>query len=135
MAAPRPNRTLGVHDRPFWEFTKKHELRFQKCDDCGKYIWPPAPVCDKCLSWKLSWTEVKGTGEVRAWVIFHRQYFPELPPPVPVILVELAEGPLILSNPLDIPVKQLKESMKVKLSWLDCEDKQGQFGLPVFEKA
>jgi len=135
MAVARPNRRLGVYDVPFWEFTKKHELRLQKCDDCGKWRWPPAPICDKCLSDKATWTLVKGTGNIKAWITFHRQYFPELPPPVHIILVELPEGPLFISDPVDIPVGEMKEGMPVKLTWIDAQDKAGEFGLPVFARA
>ena len=135
MAQPRPNRRIGVYDVPFWDYTKSHELRLQKCDDCGKFRWPPAPVCDKCLSDKVTWTKVRGAGKLKAWITFHRQYFPELAPPVNIILVELAEGPLFISDPVDIAVKDMKENMPVKLTWIDCEDKQGQFGLPVFARA
>ena len=135
MAAQRPVRRIGVYDQPFWEFTKDHELRLQKCNDCGKFRWPPAPICDRCLSENATWTKVKGAGKVMAWITFHRQYFPELPPPVHVILVELEEGPLFISNPVDIPIDQLKEGERVKLNWLDSEDKIGQFSLPQFVRA
>jgi uncharacterized OB-fold protein len=33
-----------------------------------------------------------------AWTTFHRQYFPELPPPYVVASVATDEGPLVIGN-------------------------------------
>ena len=132
MAEQRPDRRIGIDDEPFWEYTKNHELRLQKCDDCGQWRWPPAPICAGCLSENSTWTEVEGKGTIKTWVTFHRQYFPELPPPVNIILVELTEGPLFISNPVGLTSEQLKDGMAVELTWLDVKDNTGEFGLPQF---
>ncbi len=40
----------------------------------------------------------QGTGEIVSWVIFHRKYFDDFPPPYNMIAVRLDEGPIVISN-------------------------------------
>jgi len=35
---------------PYWEFCEEHELRLQKCSDCGHVRMPPCALCPKSLS-------------------------------------------------------------------------------------
>jgi hypothetical protein len=86
---------MGAYDLPFWNYIDASEFRVQRCDDCGRYRFPPAPCCDQCLSPRFEWSAVSTQGQVRSWVTFHRQYFPSMPPPYTVILAELAEGVVI----------------------------------------
>ncbi len=93
----------------FWAYTQKKELRLQKCSDCGKFRWPPGPTCDKCLSDNVEWAPVAGRGKVLSWTTFRRKYFDEYPAPHTVIVLELDEGPLFVSYPVDVDVSDLRE--------------------------
>lgn len=44
------------------------------------------------------WRPVSGRGEILSWVIFHRRYFDDFPPPYNAIAVRLVEGPILVSN-------------------------------------
>ena len=55
-----------------------------------------------------------------------------LPLPLDMILVELEEGPLFISNPGNFPNAEARFGMKLQLAFLDREDKAGPFCLPVF---
>mgnify|MGYP006282016447 FL=1 len=44
------------------------------------------------------WKPLKGQGTILSWVIFHRQYFDNFPPPYNVVAVQLDEGPIVISN-------------------------------------
>ncbi len=135
MAEKRPDRVLGPFDATFWEYCTKGEFRLQRCNACGHYAWPPAPLCSECLSEDLTWTLLSGRGKVKTHCTFERQYYPECPPPWPVVVVDLEEGPWFVGNPKGINWSELKIGMSVKVSFIDCEDSQGQFKLPVFERA
>jgi len=52
-----------------------------------------------------------------------------------LIALELDEGPLFVSYPVDIDVKSLREGMVLSLRWTDGEDKFGAYNLPVFGPA
>ena len=71
----RPSPYPGLHDKPFWEFTAKHEFRLPRCAQCGKYQWPPAAVCAGCLSDEYTWERVSGVGTVLSWVVFSASIF------------------------------------------------------------
>jgi uncharacterized OB-fold protein len=129
----RPPRLLGGPHTVFWDYCNRGELRLQRCDECGSYLWPPAPICDGCLADRLTWLEVSGNGRIVTWCTVERQYYPECPTPWPVILVELDEGPWFVSNPRGIALSEITEGMAVKATMIACEDVHGPFMLPVFE--
>lgn len=132
MAVERPVRRMDPQAQRFWEFTRKRQFRLQRCSDCGKFRWPPAPACDRCLSEACDWTLLSGEGTVISWVIFHRSYFPEYPAPYAVIAVELDEGPLFISNPVGMETSDLHDGLRVTLAWADAHDRFGDYNLPVF---
>lgn len=130
---PRPSRVMGRLDAVFWQFCNLGELRLQQCAHCGRVLWPPAPVCDTCLTEDLVWSRMSGRGTVKAHCIFERQYYPELPSPWPVILVELPEGPWFVSNPRGVRLEDLWSGLEMQVAFIDCVDGHGPFRLPVFE--
>lgn len=127
-AWPQPR--LSPSDRPFWEYARQRELRLQRCRDCGAWRFPPAPLCDQCLSPDVDWVAVSGRGTVYSWVVFHRQYFPALPPPYNVASIELVEGPLFIANLVNVAPADIAIGLPVRLTWRDVAP---DYVLPVFE--
>jgi uncharacterized OB-fold protein len=135
MATERPVRRMDPYAEQFWQFTKNREFRLQQCVECSKFRWPPAPMCDACLSEAYEWAPVTGQGNILSWVTFRRAYFPEYPVPHHVIVVELDEGPLFVSNPVEMDAGELKAGMRMALRWVDAQDRFGEYNLPVFARA
>ena len=135
MATIRPTRAMDPYAEQFWSYTQKKELRLQQCSECGKFRWPPGPACDKCLSDAFEWTATSGRGKVMSWTTFRRGYFQEYPAPHTIIVLELDEGPLFVSYPVEVEVPALKEGMTLSLRWADGQDKFGEYNLPVFGPA
>jgi uncharacterized protein len=69
-------------------------LVLQRCDACGRFRYPVAPVCPYCGGEALAWQELSGRGTVHSWARYHRPYLPEFEPLLPyaVLSVELEEG-------------------------------------------
>jgi hypothetical protein len=132
MATARPVRAMDTFAEAFWAFTLDKELRLQTCSACGKFRWPPGPTCDRCLSDDFEWSALSGRAKVLSWTTFRRGYFPEYPPPHTIVALELEEGPLFVSCPVDIDASELREGMTLEVRWTDAEDKFGQYHLPVF---
>jgi uncharacterized OB-fold protein len=130
-----PNRVLDPYAAEFWTFTLDRELRLQRCEDCSTFRWPPASVCDACLSERFEWVQVNGDGTLLSWVVFHRQYFPEYPPPHHAITVRLAEGPLFVSCLAEDFEGGLRDGLGMRLDWIEGHDGFGDFNLPVFRPA
>ncbi len=81
----------------FWEGTKAGELRLQRCDGCGKVYFPPRPFCPGCGSRKVSVIQASGKAVLWSYVIHHRPV-PGFTPPYAIAVVQLAEGPRMMSN-------------------------------------
>lgn len=91
-------RILTLYDVPMWESIEREKMALPKCSHCGTFRYPPGPICAECHSMDYQWTEISGEGKILSWVVFHRQYFQDHPPPYNVIAVRLAEGPIVISN-------------------------------------
>jgi uncharacterized OB-fold protein len=132
----RPDRTLGAGHDEFWRWTAAGELRLQRCSQCGEIAWPVVSACEVCQSSELHWEKMSGRGKLVSWCTFERDYYHGLlPMPWDTILVELEEGALFISNPQGFSWPEMAVGMPVDLTFLPCQDKAGEFSLPVFRKA
>jgi uncharacterized OB-fold protein len=136
MTQRRPNRVLGPGHDDFWAWCNKGELRLQSCEHCGRLVWPVVAMCEHCGAERFAWQRMSGRGKIVSWCTFEYDYYRgALSLPYETILVELEEGPLFISNPVDLTWRDIEFNMPVKLTFLACEDAAGTFQLPVFEKA
>jgi uncharacterized OB-fold protein len=85
--------------RPFWDAAKQHRLIIQACDACGTRYFYPRPLCPTCLSRRVRWIDASGRARLHTFVINHRppRGFP-VPPPFVIGIVELEEGPRLMSH-------------------------------------
>jgi uncharacterized OB-fold protein len=89
---------MGINDVPMWDSMARGQLELQCCGECAAFRYPPAPVCPECLSEQYSWKAVSGRGNILSWVVFHRKYFDDHPPPYNSVAVRLDEGPIVVSQ-------------------------------------
>lgn len=136
MTERRPDRTLGPQHDTFWSWCAKGELRLQRCDACDSLAWPVVQKCASCAGQSFTWQRMSGNGKVVSWTTFEQDYYRGLMAlPYDTILVELAEGPLFISNPVGFEWRDVTPDMPVKVTFLTAEDSAGTFSLPVFERA
>lgn len=88
--------------KPYWDGLKEHKLMLPTCDDCGPHFYP-RPFCPtpNCFNWDIKWTEASGKGKVYTYVISHQPippYGADNPPPYIIAIVELDEGPRMMTN-------------------------------------
>ena len=116
---PRP----APESLPYWEAAKEHRLALPRCDDCEQFWFPPSRTCPHCLSMNFAFKTVSGRGKVFSFVTFHRVYRPAFAEDVPyvVALVELDEGPRLLTNILDISPDEVRCEMPVEVVFDDCD--------------
>jgi uncharacterized OB-fold protein len=114
---PRP----APESVPYWEGAKQHKLLIPHCHKCGHYWFPPSQRCTNCLAADFEWAEASGRGKVYSFVVFHRVYHPAFEAEVPyvVALVELDEGPRLLTNIIGIPPEDVRCEMPVKVVFDD----------------
>ena len=85
---------------PFWSGGLSGELRLQQCANCGHVRYPISRICPRCLSPDAAWAAMSGRGVVQSYIVFERAYHQAWAGQVPyvVALIELAEGPVLISN-------------------------------------
>lgn len=76
---------------PWWEALARHELVHQRCDDCGRWRWPPRAMCGDCASFAWSWQPVSGDGTVVSHIRTHHSFLPGIEAPYSTVFVALAE--------------------------------------------
>jgi uncharacterized protein len=106
----------------FWRGCQHGELRIQCCDDCGRYQFPPHSLCRHCSSTKIEWTTASGRGKVLSWTIVHWSPNPAYAADAPysLALIQLDEGPRMLSNIIGCPPHPIQIGMQVKVEFERC---------------
>lgn len=117
----RPERTDV--NRGFWEGVDDGVLRVQRCGGCAELRYPPASRCPRCLSAEWSWQPVSGRGEVLSYVVIHQRYHAAWADRVPynVALVQLDEGPRMISNVLPLSRPDVQVGMPVRVVFDDSD--------------
>src|SRR5438067_3222877 len=79
----------------FWEGCKEQKLLIQRCNQCGRYIYWPRPVCSNCLSTSLSPAEVSGRGTVYSYTVATQAFHPWFADKIPYLVaaIDLVEQP------------------------------------------
>ncbi len=128
-ARPKPT----PETRHFWDGTRVGELRLQRCDACAKAYFPPRPFCPTCASRKVSVFAASGRGVLYSYVIHHRSV-PGFTPPYAIAVVQLDEGPRLMTNIVDCPQtpEALELDMKVEVAFTKIDD---EITLPLFRPA
>ncbi len=103
---------------PYWEAAAQHRMLIQHCPKCGSYQFYPRPFCLNCGADKPEWSEVKGTARIYSMTTVHVQISPYFNPPYVAAVIELDEGPRMLTN---IISPNPKIGDRVKLTWRDSE--------------
>jgi hypothetical protein len=83
---------------PFWEGCREHRLVVQRCSACGAHQFYPRPFCLACEANDLAWVECSGHGTVYSVTVVRVPVTPELVPPYALAIVEIEEGPRLLTN-------------------------------------
>ncbi|MGD9891711.1 MAG: Zn-ribbon domain-containing OB-fold protein [Dehalococcoidia bacterium] len=131
-AKPLPVRT--EENAPFWDSAKRHALEMQRCGNCGRFRYPVADFCPRCLSPEFEWQAVSGNATLYSYIIVHQRYDPSFADDLPynVAVVELDEGPRLVSNIVGIPNGDIRVGMPLTITYEDVTD---EFTLPKFKPA
>ena len=100
MDLPKPE--ISGLTRPYWDALEQGHLVFQRCD-CGNAWLPARHLCPACLKPSVRWEVSSGQGRLVSWVVYHTAYHEAFAARLPynVALVELDEGPRLITNIVD----------------------------------
>jgi uncharacterized OB-fold protein len=110
-------------------------LKLQWCLPCNAAYFPPSPWCPRCLSADVEWRVASGRGRLHTYVIAHRPApgF-EGQGPYAIAVVELAEGPRLMSNIIGVPNTPEELILDMELT-VTFEPRGDDMNVPVFEPA
>lgn len=107
----------------FYGWLRRHELRFQRCTSCGRFRHVPRELCPACASDQWEWAPSSGRGTVFTWTTTHRALHPAfVEVPFTQVVVELEEGPRLISAVDDIDPTDLRIGLAVEVVFDDIDD-------------
>ena len=102
MDAPLPQPVSNADSQAYWAAARERRLLIRRCKSCGALHFMPRYLCPECWSDELEWIDAQGGGTVHSFTIIRRASSAAFAPRVPyvVALIELDEGPRMMSNVL-----------------------------------
>jgi uncharacterized OB-fold protein len=132
-AKPRPGPPADPELDPYFLAAGEGRLVFQRCTRCQHAQLYPRRHCIKCRS-EVAWEDASGFGTVYSHTVIRQNYsraYRHLLPLV-VVLVDLDEGPRLMSNLIGVGPDDVAVGQRVEV-WFErvSEDK----ALPLFTLA
>ena len=86
--------------KPFWDGCRAEKLMLPRCEDCGHVFFYPRILCPRCHSRKVGWMQASGRGTLHSFEIAHQAFQKawKIKPPYVLAMVQLEEGPRMMSN-------------------------------------
>jgi uncharacterized OB-fold protein len=98
----RPLPYPSPETQPYWEACKRNELVLPFCRTCERFFFYPRPFCPACFGWDVEWRQTSGRGRIYTFAIQYRPQAPGFEPPYVTAIVQLDEGPRMLTNIIDV---------------------------------
>lgn len=118
----------------FWDGCKAGELRLQRCRDCSQTYFPPRSFCPACSSRNVETFKASGRASLYSYIINHRPRRDFGSTPHSIAVVELAEGPRMMTNIVDCP--QTPEALTLDMALeVTFEKVNEDISLPKFRPA
>jgi uncharacterized OB-fold protein len=113
---------------PWWASIREGRLLVQRNPVSGTWQWYPRAHCLDDLSIKPEWVQVSGLGKIFTYSVIHRGHT-RLDAPYVCALIELEEGPLLLSQLQGVAVDKIAIGMDVTVAFIEMDSTTS---LPVF---
>lgn len=126
MASNRADRpTIDVDSENWWAAVQDGRLMVNRCRSCTQASLYARPFCPHCWSEDVELQPATGRGRLYTWSVIHQ---PASAPYV-VAMVDLTEGPRLMSTVEGCDAADLAADMELELAF--CTDDDG-FTKPVF---
>ena len=127
MAKPLPRPTPT--EQPFYDACARGELILQHCQHCGHVLFYPRTHCDACQSEHLVWQRASGAGVIASYTVVRRSVSADFEAPYVIALVDLVEGPRMMSQIVDVDFDALAVGVSVNVDFASWSE---EITLPVF---
>lgn len=130
---PRPAPNPEPEAVEYWSALRDGRLLIQQCESCGNCQLYARDRCVRCRS-AVSWVEASGRGTVYSFTVIRQQYqrpFRDWVPYV-VALIDLEEGPRLMTNIVGVDPEGVSIGMAVRARF---ETVSEEAGIALFEPA
>lgn len=127
MAKPVPRPTPT--EQPFYDACAAGKLVLQRCQSCGHALFYPRTHCDACQNDQLVWEDASGTGTIASYTVVRRGVSDDFEAPYVIALIDLNEGPRMMSQIVGADPDGLAVGLSVKVDFVAWSD---DVILPVF---
>ena len=127
MAKPVPSPTPT--EQPFYDACAAGKLVLQRCQSCGHVVFYPRTHCDACQSNQLVWENASGAGTIASYTVVRRGVSADFEAPYVIALIDLAEGPRMMSQVVDTAPDALAVGLSVRVDFAAWSE---DITLPVF---
>jgi uncharacterized OB-fold protein len=126
--------TIEAESRPYWDAAAEGRLLLRQCQDCGAIHHYPRPFCPACWSDDVVWIEASGSATLYTWSTVFRNDMAPFDERVPYVaaVVDLAEGPRMTTNVVDVEPDALEIGMALQVTFRPIGD---DLTAPVFTAA
>ena len=125
---PQPTKV----SRPFWDACKRGEFTIQQCNSCGTHLFYPVRMCPECASLDIGWVKASGSGIIHSLsTLVQATDGQSGASPTVLALVELAEGPVMMSNIVGPDAADARIGDKVAVEFTAVSD---EISLPMFHR-
>lgn len=130
----KPLPIQDVETAPYWSALREGRLLIKQCEDCGKSHFYPRLLCPHCHSDRVDWAQASGDGEIYTYTVARRPAGPAFKADLPyvVALVQLDEGPRIMTHIVCGDVGEVRIGRRVKVDFVAVTD---EVTLPKFRLA
>jgi uncharacterized OB-fold protein len=123
---PRPAPIPDQDSAPYWKALHDGRLLVQRCTDCGRAQLYPR---DRCLSCRgpVTFEEASGRGTIYSFTVIRQNYSRPFRNWIPyvVALVDLEEGPRLMTNIVNCDPEALQVGMAVTATFEVVSDDAG----------
>ena len=100
--------------------------------DSDSESWWARPFCPHCWSEDVRLTPATGRSRLYTWSVIHQNVAPFDTVPYVVAMVDLDEGPRLMTEIVDCPAERLNAGMELEIGFREDDD---GFVIPVFRPA
>lgn len=122
---------IDAFTRPYWDAAAEGRLLLRCCRACARPHHYPREFCPHCWSEDVDWEPASGRATLYTWSVVHRNDLPPFGERVPYVaaVVDLAEGPRMMTQVVDVPEDDLRADMALEVVFRTGED---GVAVPVF---
>jgi uncharacterized protein len=134
-SAPRRDLpTIEDETQAFWDAARAGRLLVARCNSCAQVHHYPRPFCPTCWSNDVKLIEASGRATLYTYSTVFRNELAPFSERVPYVaaVVELEEGPRLMTNIVDCDPSELRIGMNLNVSFRELSE---EVSAPIFVPA